>query len=174
MASPLADADFGVMMAWNQEEAQMADLIIASGRGAGPHYVDIENPADVWTWLEPPSAAMLAGIPYKRLGALGNTRVLSPYLYTVELDVAEENLPAIFEWYEREHLPMLTACPGCIGGTRFQRLDDGSPNLLAAYRFERPEVNQTPEWEKARSTEWTLRVRPFFRASRRYMRRLEV
>jgi hypothetical protein len=161
------------MMARNREEAQMADLVIAPGRGAGPHYVNIEDPGDVWTWLEPPPSPVPAGIPYKRLAALGNTRDLGPFLYTVELDVAEENLPAVFEWYEQEHLPMLTACPGCLGGTRFQRLDGSSPNLLAAYRFERPQVNETPEWEKARSTEWTLRMRPFFRASRRFMRRLE-
>ena len=67
---------------------------------------------------------------------------------------------------------MLTSCPGCIGGTRYRRLDGGAPNLLAAYRFERPEVNETPEWIAARSTAWTERVRPLFRQSRRYIRRL--
>ncbi len=151
----------------------MADMVIVQGRSGGPHYVNIENAADVWTWLDPAPADAPTGILYKRLGSLGNVSVPFPYLYTVELDIAPEHLAAVFEWYEGEHLPMLTSCPGCIGGTRFQRLDGGAPNLLAAYRFERPEVNQTPEWDQARGTEWTARVRPFFRASRRFMRRLE-
>jgi len=151
----------------------MADLLILPGRGAGPLYANVEDPGDVWTWLEPPpDPAPAGGIPYKALASLGDAKARAPFLYTVELDVAEGDLPAVFEWYEKEHLPMLTACPGCLGGTRFQRLDGGSPNLLAAYRFERKEANETPEWDAARSTEWTLRVRPLFRASRRYMRRL--
>jgi hypothetical protein len=150
----------------------MADLLIQQGRGAGLRYRDLENEADTWHWLEAPSAEAREGIPYAFIASLGDVSRPAPILYTVELDIAEADLPEIFRWYEEEHLPMLTSCPGCIGGTRYRRLDGGAPNLLAAYRFERPEVNQTPEWEKARSTEWTERVRPFFRQSRRYMRRL--
>jgi hypothetical protein len=155
----------------------MADLVILPGRGAGLHYANIEDPADIWTWIEAPQGMQQdpvppGGIPYRFLASLGDVRTPAPFLYTVELDIAEKNLPAVFEWYEKEHLPMLTSCPGCRGGTRYQRLDGGSPNLLAAYRFERPEVNQTPEWEAARSTEWTIRMRDHFRSSRRYMRKL--
>ena len=150
----------------------MADLLIQPGHGEGVRYRNIEDAGDVWHWLENPPAAAAEGIPYAFIAALGDVSRPAPFLYTVELDIAPADLPAIFEWYEQEHLPMLTSCPGCIGGTRYRRLDDGAPNLLAAYRFERPEVNQTPEWEKARSTEWTVRVRPLFRSSRRYIRQL--
>ncbi len=151
----------------------MADLLILPGRGAGPLYANTEDPADVVTWLQPPpDPAPEGGIPYRHLASLGDAGTPSSFLYTVELDVAETDLLAVFDWYEKEHLPLLVACPGCLGGSRFQRLDGQSPNLLAAYRFERPEVNRTPDWEAARNTEWTLRVRPLFRASRRTMRRL--
>lgn len=150
----------------------MADLLVQQGGGPGLRYQDIGNPADIWHWLEAPPAEARDGIPYAFIAALGDISRPAPFLYTVELDIAESDLPAIFDWYEREHLPMLTGCPGCIGGTRYRRLDDGAPNLLAAYRFERPEVNQTPEWLAARSTPWTERVRPMFRASRRFTRRL--
>ena len=151
----------------------MADLLILPGRGEGPRYADIENPSEVVTWIEAPRGPAPAGaIPYRFLASLGDVSRPSPFLYTVELDVAEEDLPAVFEWYEKEHLPMLTACPGCLGGTRYQRLDGGRPNLLAAYRFSRPDANRTPEWEAARSTEWTLRMRALFRDSRRHLRRL--
>ena len=150
----------------------MVDLLVQQSGGPGLRYQDLGNPADIWHWLEAPPAEARDGIPYAFIAALGDISRPAPFLYTVELDIAESDLPAIFDWYEREHLPMLTGCPGCIGGTRYRRLDDGAPNLLAAYRFERPEVNQTPEWLAARSTPWTERVRPLFRASRRFTRRL--
>ena len=150
----------------------MADLLIQQGQGPGLRYQDLENGEDIWHWLEAPPAGAKGGIPYAFIASLGDVSRPAPFLYTVELDIAEADLPAIFEWYEQEHLPMLTSCPGCIGGTRYRRLDGGSPNLLAAYRFERPEVNQTPEWLAARSTPWTERLRPMFRSSRRFTRRL--
>ena len=150
----------------------MADLLIQPGRGPGTRYQNIEDAGDTWHWLENPPADATDGIPYAFIASLGDVSRPAPFLYTVELDIAEADLPAIFEWYEKEHLPMLTSCPGCIGGTRYRRLDGGAPNLLAAYRFERPEVNETPEWITARSTPWTERVRPMFRSSRRYVRRL--
>lgn len=150
----------------------MADLLIQSGRGAGMRYQDIENPADVWHWLENPPAEATEGIPYDFIAALGDVSRPAPILYTVELDIAAPDLPAVYAWYEQEHLPLLTSVPGCLGGTRYRRLDGGAPNLLAAYRFERPEVNQSAEWIAARSTAWCERVRPLFRQTRRFVRRL--
>ncbi len=155
----------------------MADLLILTtgAASAGGHrYADIANPADVWTFVARPSGdAVPAGaVPYRFIAALGDVATPAPYLYTVELDIAEADLPAVFEWYEKEHLPLLTACPGCTGGTRYQRLDGGAPNLLAAYGFERPEVNQTPAWVAARSTPWCERIRPLFRSTRRFTRQL--
>jgi hypothetical protein len=150
----------------------MVDLLIQSGHGAGAHYQDVENAADVWHWLENPPTAATGGIPYAFVASLGDVSRPAPFLYTVELDIAEADLPAIYAWYEQEHLPLLTSVPGCIGGTRYRRLDGGAPNLLAAYRFERPDVNQSAEWITARSTPWCERVRPLFRSTRRYVRRL--
>jgi len=156
----------------------MADMIILTDGAAAPggtRYANVEDPADVWTFLEPaPQGALPAGaVPYRFLGARGDARTPSPVLDTVELDIAEQDLPEIFRWYEEEHLELLTSCPGCLGGARYQRLDAGRPNLLAAYRFEREGVNETPAWIAARSTPWTERVRTtLFRGSRRFVRRL--
>ena len=152
----------------------MVDMVLMSGRGAGPRYVNIEDANDVWTLLSPAPSPAPAGIPYERLGALGDLTTPAPILYSVELDIAEENLPAIYEWYEKEHLPMLTSVPGCLGGIRWRRLDGGAPNLMATYRFARLGVNERPEWIAGRSTEWTARMRGFFRTQRRYIRRLEA
>jgi hypothetical protein len=150
----------------------MADLLIQPGHGDGVRYQDLENPADVWHWLEKPPAGATGGTPYAFIASLGDVSRPAPFLYTVELDIAEADLPAVYEWYEKEHLPLLTSVPGCIGGTRYKRLDDGRPNLLAAYRFERPEVNQSAEWIAGRSTPWCDRIRPLFRGTRRYVRKL--
>ncbi len=154
----------------------MADLLILTDGAAmagGHRYEDIEKPGGVWTFVEKPSGPAPAGaVPYKFLASLGDVSKPAPFVYTVELEIAAADLPEIFKWYEEEHLPMLTSCPGCIGGTRYQRLDNGVPNLLAAYRFTSPEVNQTPEWIAARSTPWTERLRGSFRSSRRFVRKL--
>jgi hypothetical protein len=155
----------------------MADmLVLTDGTAAanGVRYVDVENPADTWTFVEPAPAGAVpaAAVPYRFLGALGDVRTPSPVLYTVELDIAEADLPAVFDWYEGEHLKLLTDCPGCTGGARYQRLDGGAPNLLAAYRFAREGVNETPAWIAARSTPWCERIRPLFRSTRRFVRRL--
>jgi hypothetical protein len=162
------------MMAREWEDDQMPDMLLVAGRADGPRYADIANPADVVTLLEPVPQPAPAGTTYRRLGALGDTASPAPILYTVELDIAPEHLAEIFRWYEEEHFPMLTAVPGCRGGLRYQRAEPGPFNLLAAYRFEHPEVNQSPAWIAARSTEWTARVRPLFRDQRRFVRRLEA
>lgn len=156
----------------------MADLLILTGGGAAPgglRYADVEDPTGVWTFVENPpggGAPPTDAVPYRFLASLGDVSRPGPYLYTVELEVAEADLPDVFARYDGEHLKLLTDCPGCTGGTRYQRLDGGAPNLLAAYRFERPDVNTTPEWIAARSTPWCERVRPRFRSTRRFVRRL--
>lgn len=151
----------------------MPDMLLVAGWGAGPRYVNIENPDDVVTLLEPVPSPAPAGTPYRRLGALGDVTSPAPVLYSVELDIAAEHLAEVFAWYEGEHFPMLTSVPGCRGGVRYQRVGPGAFNLFAAYRFDRPEVNQSPEWLAARGTEWTVRMRPLFRNQRRFIRRLE-
>jgi hypothetical protein len=149
----------------------MADLLIQPGEGAGPRYASITDDTELCTWWEPPPTPLPAGAAYRRLGAIGDAALLSPVIYTVELSVAEADLPAVFAWYEGEHLAMLAACPGCLGAARYQLIGEGPFNLLAAYRFVDAGVNETAEWDAARSTEWTLRVRGAFRASRRFLRR---
>jgi hypothetical protein len=155
----------------------MADMLILTNGAAaanGTRYANVANAADVWTFVEPapPGTPPEGAVPYRFLAALGDVKTPSPVLYTVELDIAEQDLPAVFAWYEGEHLKLLTECPGCLGGARYQRLDGGAPNLLAAYRFAREGVNETPAWIAARSTPWCERVRPLFRSSRRFVRRL--
>ena len=151
-----------------------ADMLLLPGEGQGPRYRDITDPNGLVTWLEPaPAQAPPGAIRYACLGVIGDIAP-APYIYTVELEIAEADLPAIFEWYEGEHLPMLCAVPSTRGGARYQRLDNGPFNLLAGYRFDHSGVPETDAWIAARSTAWTDRVRPLFRSSRRFIRKLEA
>ena len=67
----------------------MADLLIQSGRGAGTRYQDLENPTDIWHWLENPPADAGDGIPYAFIASLGDVSRPAPFLYTVELDIVQ-------------------------------------------------------------------------------------
>jgi hypothetical protein len=151
----------------------MADLLIVRGPGTGAAYAAVTDAADVIGWLEPPPAAAPAGaLPYRRLGALNDWQTAAPFLYTVELDVAEADVPALAEWYEGEHLAMLAAVPGTLGASRYEAMGEAEFRFLAAYRFTTPDIPETPAWIAARSTPWTLRIRASFRRTRRFMRRL--
>ncbi len=151
----------------------MADLLIRRGAGPGPAYASVTDPTEVIGWLEPPpSVASDGALPYRRLAALNAWQVASPFLYTVELDVAEADVPALTEWYEGEHLAMLAAVPGTLGASRYEAIGDADFRFLAAYRFAAPDVPDSAAWIAARSTPWTLRMRTSFRRSRRFIGRL--
>jgi hypothetical protein len=65
-------------------------------------------------------------------------------------------------WYETEHLPQLSAVPGCLAARRF-RVTSGTQRHLALYHLRSPEVASSREWESAALTPWTLRLRPHLR-----------
>jgi len=62
-------------------------------------------------------------------------------------------------WYDEEHVPRLSAVPGCLGARRF-RSTGTSPKYLALYHLSAPEVVSTKIWEQAAVTPWTLKLRP--------------
>jgi hypothetical protein len=78
------------------------------------------------------------------------------------------------EWYDHEHIPLLSKVPGTLCARRF-RDDKGTHRYLALYHLESPEVTMGDAWKKAAGTEWTERLRPHFRdhlriLTRRYVR----
>ena len=66
------------------------------------------------------------------------------------------------EWYDKEHIPALSAVPGVISARRF-RGTSGNRKYVALYHLDRPEVQESAEWKKARESEWTSRLQPHFR-----------
>jgi len=40
---------------------------------------------------------------------------------------------------------------------------EGDPKYLAVYEMRAGEIPKTPEWERARDSEWTRRIRPYLK-----------
>jgi heme-degrading monooxygenase HmoA len=78
------------------------------------------------------------------------------------------------EWYDKEHIPALSAVPGVLSARRF-RATSGTPKYVALYHLASPEVQESAEWKQARESDWTTRLKPHFRdhlrlVCRRYVR----
>ncbi|MBI3965605.1 MAG: hypothetical protein HY329_08220 [Chloroflexi bacterium] len=91
------------------------------------------------------------------------------------MNVPEELEEEYNAWYDTEHLPLLTAVPGCLRARRFRALPaaneapksiqtggsttfPAAPKYLALYEITGPEIFDSPEWIAGRSTPWTKRV----------------
>jgi hypothetical protein len=66
-------------------------------------------------------------------------------------------------WYDEEHIPALSAVPGCMLARRFVTTNGCARKYLALYHLETPEVVQTAAWARAVETPWTLKIRPYMR-----------
>jgi len=92
----------------------------------------------------------------------------APYHYVVETDVAPEAEADLNAWYDHEHLAGLAAVPGTVHAWRYRNLD-GGPRYHACYDLATLDTFGSPPWLAVRGTEWSSRVRPAFRNTRRIM-----
>lgn len=88
--------------------------------------------------------------------------------YVVETDVVPEVEDDLVAWYTQEHLPGLASVPGTVRASRY--IDrEGSPRYYACYDLTGADVLGSPAWLAVRGTDWSSRVRPAFRNTRRTM-----
>jgi len=66
------------------------------------------------------------------------------------------------DWYDNEHIPALAAVPGVLCARRF-RATSANRRYVALYHLASPDVQATPAWKNAADTEWTRKLRPYFR-----------
>ena len=90
------------------------------------------------------------------------------------MNIAPEREAEFNEWYDKEHIPALSAVPGVLCARRF-RATDGNRKYVALYHLTGPEVVESAEWKVARTSDWTSRLQPQFRdhlrlVLRRYVR----
>ena len=87
-------------------------------------------------------------------------------LLLVAMSPAPEAETEFNAWYDEEHIPRLSAVPGCLSARRFRitsAASDGNQKYLALYHLTSPEVCSSKAWQDAAVTEWTKRMRPHFR-----------
>lgn len=92
----------------------------------------------------------------------------APWHYIVETDVLPEAEADLNAWYDQEHLPGLASVPGTVRAKRFECRDE-SPRYLACYDLHTRETFGSPPWLAVRASDWSSRVRPSFRNTRRTM-----
>ena len=92
----------------------------------------------------------------------------APWHYIVETDVLPEAETDLNAWYDQEHLPGLASVPGTVRAQRWECRDE-SPRYLACYDLHTQETFGSPPWLAVRATDWSSRVRPSFRNTRRTM-----
>ncbi len=92
----------------------------------------------------------------------------APWHYIVETDVTPEAQADMNAWYDQEHLPGLAAVPGTVHAWRYE-CKDGGPRYLACYDLHTSETFGSPPWLAVRATDWSGRVRPSFRNTKRTM-----
>jgi hypothetical protein len=94
----------------------------------------------------------------------------APYRYVVRTDVAIGGETELENWYDVEHMPSLAAVPGAVFAQRMLCMD-APPLYYACYDLTGPEVLRSGPWLDVRATEWSGRVRPTFRDTRRILSR---
>ncbi len=83
-------------------------------------------------------------------------------LLLVAMNIDPEYEIEFNEWYDREHIPALSAVPGALAARRY-RGRGATQRYVALYHFLSPETPSSRAWKEAAGTSWTDRLRPHFR-----------
>ena len=87
-------------------------------------------------------------------------------LFVVAMDIAVSAEDEFNDWYDTEHIPLLTAVPGVICARRFRTLR-GAPRYAAIYHLADRQVYASAVWCQADQTPWIKRMRRF-QSNRQY------
>lgn len=95
----------------------------------------------------------------------------APWHYVVATDVLAEHEDDFNAWYDREHLPGLAGVPGTARAVRYRASDGEGPRYYACYDLADRAAFGSAAWMAVRATDWSSRIRPSFRNTRRTMYR---
>lgn len=127
-------------------------------------YLPAEGPASAVPAVPGEAAVVRLERLLERSGEAHGTA--AGYHYVVETDVVDAYEDAFNRWYDEEHLPMLAAVSGTVRAVRY-RDARGSPRYYACYDLASDAVLTSAAWLAVRATDWSARIRPMFRNTRR-------
>jgi hypothetical protein len=85
---------------------------------------------------------------------------LPEYVFAVDAEVDPSVESAWNEWYNKVHLPEITACPGFRQSARYLSEHNGVRHYVALYELDGPEALQSAEFSQRRGwREFTGRVK---------------
>jgi hypothetical protein len=150
---PLAGLPRDGLQAWRSTEGGLGYAYLSANASSDP----AERPAADGDWRRLECTLSLPG---------GSALAHADYHYVVETDVLASHEDNLNAWYVQEHLPALAALPGVVRAARY--VDDaGSPRHYACYDLASLDVFDTAAWLAVRYTDWSSRIRPAFRNTRR-------
>jgi hypothetical protein len=79
----------------------------------------------------------------------------------VRIDIDPAHEEEFNRWYTEEHFPAISSFWGVTEGRRFRSIDNPH-KYLAYYELKSPDVLNTPDYEKVRSSPWTERISKHF------------
>jgi hypothetical protein len=82
-------------------------------------------------------------------------------LLHVQIDIDPPHLEEFNRWYNEEHFPAISSFWGVLEGRRFIATDNPH-RFLAYYDLKSPDVLNSPDYEKVRSSPWTERISKHF------------
>ena len=124
-----------------------------------------ETPTD-WTKKMRPLFRNTAIGVYRQIFSHGTRPAKdADFVLTVRLNTPAEKENEFKEWYNVDHVPALVGVPGVYCARRYVAVE-GDPKYLAVYEMNDARVPKTPEWDKARNSEWTLKIRPHLKDGR--------
>lgn len=89
----------------------------------------------------------------------------SEFVLTVRLNIPADKETEFNQWYNIDHLPALVSVPGVYGARRYQAVE-GDSKYLAVYEMNDAGIPKSAAWDKARNTDWTLKMRPLLKDPR--------
>jgi hypothetical protein len=72
------------------------------------------------------------------------------------MNIPTEHEADFNDWYDKEHIPALSAVPGVLSARRFR--GTGNRKYVALYHLATPDVVESDAWKTARESEWSSRV----------------
>jgi hypothetical protein len=119
---------------------------------------------DEWCVIADHAAEVSASPPQRRLAQITPGDRPSPdgagALFVVAMDIQPASEDEFNDWYNTEHIPLLSAVPGVICARRFRAIE-GTPRYVAIYHLTEAKVYASAPWREADQTPWIGRMRRF-------------